>query len=85
LILRVRTGDEDTSIRKKGGFRMIHASNGSVAKDGEPSIDRESGVIKDRIQVWISGCGKASQTLVSAIYNEDRPIWQRDHAGQDAF
>ena len=35
LILRARTGEE-MYIRKKSGFRIIHTSNGSAAKDGEP-------------------------------------------------
>jgi hypothetical protein len=66
-IIRVRTRNEDTSIRKKNSFRMIHASNGTGRKDGEPSIDRESGVIKNGIEVWIIGLTPASHSVVSTV------------------
>lgn len=57
IVERVGAGDENATVVKEDGFRVVHAGNGGVGHDGETTVEWLAWVVVDGVEV-----GAFSQT-----------------------
>jgi hypothetical protein len=85
LILRVRTGDENLSVAEEYSFRMVHAGDGGVGKDGHALTERLLGVVHDRVEVRIVSETETTTTDLCAAEDEVATVREGDHVGHDTL
>lgn len=65
--LRIRARNENASIRKKDGLRVVHARDDSRAEDGESRANRVVRVVQDCGEVRILSKTEPSLAMVRSV------------------